>query len=331
MKRHIDKRRYLKYAMIALLVVFVIAAALLLISLWDKHNDTFPEQTVETAVIYYNGKEYTLRENTESFLLIGLDKFGDDSSADSYNNNKQADFIMLFVFDNAGKKCTPIQINRDTMTKVNILGVAGDKIDEATKQIALAHTYGNGKDVSCRNVADAVSKLLLGVKIDHYASVTMDAVPVVTDLVGGVTVKIEDDFTGIDDTLVMGDTVKLRGDHALNFVRSRYGLEDSSNARRMERQRAYLDSLKENFSSCVEADSSFLADAALKVSDYLISDRSVTQLEKLADKMATYEFSEILTLDGEYEMGEEYLEYNADISSIEEIVINTFYKEKLSY
>mgnify|MGYP000585160404 FL=1 len=68
----------------------------------------------------------------------------------------------------------------------------------------------------------------------------MDAVPILNDLLGGVEVTVLDDFSGIDDTLIKGETVTLHGDHALTYVRERYGLEDSSNSTRMVRQRQYM-------------------------------------------------------------------------------------------
>ena len=196
---------------------------------------------------YYNGEEYAMRDNIETFLVMGLDKYEGESVGDSYNNDQQADFNMLFVIDNEKHTYSAIHLNRDSMTNINVLGVAGEKIDTFEGQLALAHTYGNGREVSCRNTADAVSELLNGIAIERYISVTMDAVPVITDLVGGVEVEIKDDFSGVDDSLVMGETVTLNGEQSLTFVRSRYGLEDSSNSTRMLRQQEYLSSLFEVF------------------------------------------------------------------------------------
>ena len=58
---------------------------------------------------------------------------------------------------------------------------------------------------------DAVSTLLGGHKIDGFAMVNMSAIEVVNDMVGGVTVTIEDDFPD-SDTLIKGQTVTLHGE-----------------------------------------------------------------------------------------------------------------------
>ncbi|MBE6679121.1 MAG: hypothetical protein E7598_01215 [Ruminococcaceae bacterium] len=327
MKTHVNnKRLYLKYGLLAFLVVVLIAAALFGLKMWEKQRGRFPELTFEEKTLSFGGKEYKRKDNIETFLVMGLDKFEGDSVSDSYNNDKQADFLMLFVFDNEAKKCTALQINRDTMTDVNVLGVAGNRIDTLTSQIALAHTYGNGRGVSCRNTADSVSALLLGGKINHYISLTMDSVAVFNDLVGGVEVEVLDDFSGIDDTLVKGEKVTLMGEHSLNYVRTRRGLDDSTNNTRMKRQHQYIDALYEKTMQKVEEDEEFFIDASLEMADYIVSDRSVTQLQDLANKFVEYEFERMDDIEGETVRGEKFMEFYPDEESVFKTVIALFYE-----
>lgn len=330
MREQKDRSRYYRYMAYVLAAVFLVAAGLLVLSIWESDRDEFSgvgEVTESKETITFESETYHLKKNVESFMVLGLDKFStDEVDSDSYRNDKQADFIFLLVIDNDEKTCRALQINRDTMTTVNILGVAGNKISSAEKQITLAHTYGNGREVSCRNTADALSALLGGVKIDYYASLTMDAVPVYNDLVGGVEVEILDDFTGIDDTLVKGETVTLTGESALNYVRSRYGLDDSTNINRMARQRQYIKALAEKSAEKLEADSDFAVNAAVTLSDYMVSNRTANQLSELAEKLLTYEILPTLTLDGESKVGEEYMEFHADRGSVNEAVVELFYK-----
>lgn len=321
-----NRKRYVKLATLALAVVFLFFAALLGLELWETKNGRFPEVEFENTNILYEDREYILKENIETFLILGLDKFEGKVTKDSYNNDQQADFIMLLVFDNDEKKCTAININRDSMTDVNILGVNGNKVDTVTQQIALSHTYGNGKNVSCRNTADAVSQLLQGVKVDHYASIKMDAVAIYNDLLGGVEVTVEDDFSGIDDDLVKGETVTLRGEQALRYIRTRYGLEDSSNSTRMNRQNQYVKALLEKTMQITKTNEEFITEASIKLSDYLVSDRSVTQLEELAKKFNDYEFTQHTGFGGKTKQGEEFVEFYPDEEEIKKTVIDLFYQ-----
>lgn len=327
-KHKSKKQNVFRYVLILLAVICLVSAGLLLIQVWEKQQGRYTGAEAQQTTVNYNGKEYVLKNNVETFLVIGLDKFNAPSSSDSYNNDQQADFLMLFVFDNDAKKCSAIHIDRDTMAKLNILGVNGNKIDTVVKQIALAHTQGNGKDVSCHNTADAVSGLLLGIKVNHYMSVTMDAVSIFNDLVGGVEVTVRDDFTGIDETLVKGQKVLLKGEHALNFVRSRYGLDDSTNSARMKRQRQYVEALYKKTLQCVNNDKDFISKASVKLSDYIVTDRSVTQLQSLADKFSEYEFTGIISFEGESKIEEQHIAFYPDENSIRKTVMELFYEPK---
>lgn len=327
-KKRNDKRKLMRGLAVALLAVFLLTGAFLLLELWEKRQSIFPEQKTENTVYEYNGVEYVKNEDVESFLILGLDKFEDAINNDSYNNDQRADFLMLLVFDNSEKKFTAVHLNRDTMVNMNVLGVAGQKIGTVNKQLALAHTYGNGRDVSCRNTADAVSELLNGVKVNHYLSITMDAVPILNDLLGGVEVTVLDDFSGIDDTLIKGETVTLHGDHALTYVRERYGLEDSSNSTRMVRQRQYMTAVYDKAMLKIENDDNFVIEASSKLADYIVSDRSVNQLQKIAKKLSQYKFTEIETLEGESVVKDGLMEFRPDADSIDKIVFELFYKKK---
>lgn len=327
-KKRNDKRKLMRGLAVALLAVFLLTGAFLLLELWEKRQSIFPEQKTENTVYEYNGVEYVKNEDVESFLILGLDKFEDAINNDSYNNDQRADFLMLLVFDNSEKKFTAVHLNRDTMVNMNVLGVAGQKIGTVNKQLALAHTYGNGRDVSCRNTADAVSELLNGVKVNHYLSITMDAVPILNDLLGGVEVTVLDDFSGIDDTLIKGETVTLHGDHALTYVRERYGLEDSSNSTRMVRQRQYMTAVYDKAMLEIENDDNFVIEASSKLADYIVSDRSVNQLQEIAKKLSQYKFTEIETLEGESVVKDGLMEFRPDTDSIDKIVFELFYKKK---
>ncbi len=322
------KNTIMRYSIIALLVIFLVSGALMLLEVWEKNHGRFFGVSTGEIFVEYNGEKYVLKDNIETFLIIGLDKFEDISVSDSYNNDKQADFLMLFVFDNDSKKCTAIHINRDTMANVNILGLGGTKIDTVLKQIALAHTYGSGKEVSCRNTKDSVEDILLGMKVDHYISFTMDSVTIMNDLVGGVEVTVLDDFTGIDDTLIKGETVTLMGEHALNYVRTRYGLEDSSNSARMERQQQYINALYDKTISCIEADEEFVVKVADKMKPYVVYDTTEFRLQEFARKFDEYEFIGIRNIEGESKLGEEFIEFYPNADSVQKIVIELFYKLK---
>ncbi len=336
MKFRVDVR-VLKGTAAILAAVLVLLVGMLLLQRWENTQDApvsspGPSSAVETdapvdgrEITYYNGTAYAKREDLETVLLLGVDKF-EGETPEGYVNNQQTDFLLLLVMDKENETCTPIQLNRDTMTQIQILGVTGEPAGTFTGQLALAHTYGSGEEDSCENTVLAVENLLYGVGIDHYVSLTMDGVALLNDLVGGVTVEVLDDFSGIDDSLVQGETVTLQGQQALTYVRSRGGLEDSSNLRRMERQRQYLSALQQQLKAAVQQEDGFTLDALLQLNEYMVSDCTVDQLSDLGDSLAAYQVSDILTTPGDAQEGEEYMEFTVDEAALQQLVMDVFYE-----
>lgn len=328
MRKRRDKNKIIKCSIIVLSLIFLISAALLLLEMWEDSQSQYPITRTEDSTIVYNGQEYQPKFGVETFLVLGLDKYEGESLEASYNNNEQADLLMLLVFDNQAKTCAAIQVNRDTMAPVQVLGVDGSRIDTLTKQIALAHTYGDGDDVSCRNTADAVSELLSGVRVNHYLSLKMDAVPILNDAVGGVEVTVLEDLTNKDPSLVQGATVTLKGEQAIHYVRTRAGLDDSTNLTRMERQKQYMEALRERFSACMNQDDQFIVETTLDITDYMVSNQSVTQLQEMARKFNEYEFTGIIRFEGESVKGERFMEFYPDEDFVSKLVVDLFYTPK---
>ncbi len=320
------KKHYLQIAAVVFAFIFLLSTVLLMVSLWENRNSAyFPEGSFGTqTVIEYNGTEYEFRDGIRTLLVMGLDAYNEVDVIEGYTNPRQADFVMLVVIDDIAKTVAALHINRDTMADVPVLGLAGEKIGIVNKQLALAYAYGNGKVVSCRNTADAVSALLYNVNVDHYVSVTMDSVPLYNDLVGGVEVTVLDDFSGIDDELVKGETVTLTGDKVMTYIRSRKGLDDSTNSARMIRQRQYLNALYQKTLECVKGDETFILDATVLMADYMISDCAANQLTELAQTIVDYEFVGIRSLEGKNVVGEMYMEFYPEIDSIKKNVTELF-------
>ena len=336
MKFRVDVR-VLKGTAAILAVVLVLLAGMLLLQRWENTQDAPVSSSGEASsveadapvdgreITYYNGTAYARREDLETVLLLGVDKF-EGETPEGYVNNQQADFLLLLVMDKQHETCTPIQLNRDTMTQIQILGVTGEPAGTFTGQLALAHTYGSGEEDSCENTVLAVENLLYGIEINHYVSLTMDGVALLNDLVGGVPVEVLDDFSGIDDSLVQGETVTLQGQHALTYVRSRGGLEDSSNLHRMERQRQYLAALQQQLKAAVRQEDGFTLDVLLQLNEYMVSDCTVDQLSELGNSLAAYQVSDILTTPGDAREGEEFMEFTVDEDALQQLVLDVFYE-----
>jgi len=325
--------------LITVLLLAVIGGGLLGLHFWEEKNLAQEAAEIEARsaqedaavlrlpTVQYNGQSYAFRDDLETLLIMGLDKYENTlSDSESYINNQQSDFLLLVIIDAEARSCCALHINRDAMAEIQRLGLGGARLGTFTGQLALAHTYGSGEKDSCRNTVQAVSRYLYDIPIDHYMSVTMDAVATLNDLVGGVVVHIDDDFSAIDPTLVMGTDVRLRGQQALTFVRTRKDVDDQTNLSRMNRQREYLYSLYTQLIESMRQKDGFALDAARKLGDYTVSDLTVTELSNLGERLKDYTFTTIYSIDGVAIKGERFMEFYTDDDALRQTVIKLFYR-----
>ncbi len=322
---------------IAILLLVVIGVGLFGIFLWDKRQQAKDAEIYtdeepfnpDRVTLEYEGNTYKLRRSLDTYLLIGLDKYSDSLGEPGVlTNDQQSDFLFLMLVDKVNQSYSAIHLNRDAMTTIHRLGLSGKRIGSFTGQLALAHTFGSGGKDSCRNTAQAVSDYLLGVPVEHYVALTMDAIPVMNDLVGGVTVHVDDDFSAIDPTLVQGSDVHLMGQQALTFVRTRHYVGDNSNLSRMNRQREYINALYTQMGDKLRQDDGFAARMASKLMDYSVSDLTTTELSNLADRLKDYRFDGITDIAGEAVLGEKYIEFYTDEADLYAVVLRTFFERK---
>jgi len=274
--------------------------------------------------LYYKNNWYVVNDAVESYLILGIDH-SVENSLEARSDSQQTDFIALLILNKDKESYQILQLNRDTMADIPRKDISGNDFGTVRAQLALAHTYGDTERERCRNTVKTVEKLLYGISVDHYLSVTMDAVPVVNDAVGGVTVTLTDDFTHIDPAFGTGATVTLYGDQALAYVRSRSSLEDKTNLNRMERQREYVSALCEKLRDLDEED---IMECFADINEYLASDCTVDQMTRLAERLESYAFEGILVPEGEAVMGEKYIEFNLDDASVQEMVVELFYEPR---
>lgn len=316
----------------------LLLAAVFALRAWEEtpaesNSSTSPPHPGAGGEVVYEGMTYVPRKNLETVLILGLDKAAVDKTIPVQAGEfQQSDFLMLLVLDHVAKTCTPLHLNRDTMVEIDMLDRTGRSVGSFMGQLTLAHAsgmdYTGTEEGGCRSASVAVSRLLGGVKVDHYLSLTLDAVPVLNDVAGGVPVKLLDDYTWLDPAMKKGETAVLQGDQALIYVRDRTDTDDKTNLGRMERQRQYLTSFRERCAAKLAEDNSFLLEAVAAVSAYLVSDCTVDELASLAQAVQNYEIEEFITLPGEAVKEEGYMEFHVDEIALHKIVIDIFYVPK---
>ncbi len=271
----------------------------------------------------FEGKELPIKKHLQTVLLIGTDSveaYQQEEKLQDFYNFNQADVLMLLVLDKEANTAEIIQLNRDTMADVPWLDVLGNYGGTEYKQICLAYNYGDGGAKSCKNTVRAVSWLLFDAPIDHYIQLPMSGIGALNDLVGGVSVTIQEDLTVLDPAFVKGATVRLRGKQAETFLRVRMALEDDTNLSRMERHRAYLDSFQRCAREALNTDSEFTMKLVEVLAEHVQSDMTAQQMSSLVEQLDKTSVSPIRVPEGELLHGQEFYEFYVDEATLWELV-----------
>lgn len=311
---------------ILLLVLVIIYSGLRLVESTVFYKNAQQEPAFQSRTIVRDNVEYYPRTDMTVILLAGTDEEGPVLSSESYNNSAEADMVSLMILNHGDQTINLLSINRDTMMNIPILGVGGRPAGSFYGQLALAHTYGTGLDDSCANLRQAVSDFLYGVQIDHYVVMNMDAISVLNDAVGGVTVNVTEDFSQVSDPLPTG-TVTLKGKQAMTYVRSRHGVGDELNLTRMERQREYMEGFLHSLRDCVQEDPQNLLTAYQDASNYLTTDCSVTVINSLLNECSGYSLGRVESVKGENRTGE-FMEFYPDEAALDKLILEMLYAPK---
>ncbi len=294
---------------------------------WETAEEDLPEleQEIET-----DGKRYELNPNLRTVLILGVDRKGSFQKGKP-SDGGQSDAMFLVIQDVTTKRIKILTIPRDTITDIKIYDLAGNYVGKAQRQITLAYSFGNGMEISCQLAADAVSELLGGVKINDYMAITVGALPILNEQVGGVTVHIDDPYLEQRNPNLKYDTdVRLMGDDAEDYLRIRNIEEDNTALARMDRHMQFMNAWMAAAHQAAVADDTFGAKLMDAIQPYMITSMPKDQYLKLGldvllsqDGLAQ---SDRYTLPGTPQQGLLHDEYILDEGAAKAMIQELFYR-----
>ena len=269
------------FGIILILVLMMLYSGLRILESTVLYRGQDQEPVFESKTITRDGVDYFPRQDITTVLVMGIDKYGPVEKSDMYTNTGASDMNMVLIFDEVNEICNVLHINRDTMLEMPVLGIGGRPAGTYYGQLALAHTYGTGLEDSCENVRKTISDFLYGVELDYYVAMHMDAIGILNDAVGGVTVNVTEDFSAVDPTIGLGE-VKLMGEHAINYVRTRREVGDQLNISRIQRQQKYMDGFVDSFRRAMTEETDLIISAYEQVQPYLVTDCSANAISGIS-------------------------------------------------
>lgn len=329
-RRRQDKKRLYKGLGIAAGVLALgIAVIGVVLGMADHYRINSDSSTDSREMITYKNETYVKKGNLETYLIAGIDAPGKVEKVTEYDGTGQCDVLAVIVRDRSTDQCKLLSIDRNTITAVKSLDNDGTYLDTTDIQISLAHAMGFDQQVRAENTVDAVSHLLGDQTIDGYAMVNMGAIQVVNDMVSGVTVTIEDDFSDVDPSMKKGETVTLMGEQAEKYVRSRKEISDGSNQNRMSRQSTYEEAFKPAFRNKCAENSKFPLEVYHAMEDYMTTNISAKKFCRLAILMSDENQDEKVAISGTYGLDEDgWQTFTPDADSLQEAILELFYKKQ---
>ncbi len=300
-----EKRKLLLFliGMISLIAVFGIVIRYIekRIPEEEMRNEFLTEETLAkwqeeerevTGTVKLNGKKFNYYDEIQTYLFIGTD------------NNSMADFLLLLVANKTDNTYGFIQLDRDTMTEVRLL--AEDGIGEACADIQLctAHWYGGSDEIRCENTVESVSKLLGGVQIDGYYALDMEDIAAINEALGGVKIKLEEDFTYIHKKMKKGVEWTLSDEQAYAYIHDRYGVGDETNQSRMERQRQYMKAAMSKVKEKSKEDTNYIVSLYQKMEEKAVTTIKGKYISQMAKLMSKGSSKGIYCPDGKTKVGQ---------------------------
>lgn len=281
---------------------------------------------------------YVLNEDLVTALVMGIDKEtvtrvgGQSWTAEETGGytGGQADALFLLVINPHKKNISVIAINRNAMADVDVFDEEGNYQGIYTKQIALQHGYGDGGEVSCLRQVKAVSRMFHGIPIHVYAAVSMDAIPELNDVLGGITVEVLDDiiYPEYDMDLHQGETVTLSGEKAYWYVRLRNENVFNSNELRLQRQKQYLTTFAAQAKNRSVKDVRVALKLYQTAVKYTVTNVDLNKFTYMATEYLHYDFNvkNLYSLQGEVIQGNQFEEFYVDEDALQELIMKVFYE-----
>ncbi|MFE2474121.1 LCP family protein, partial [Streptomyces mirabilis] len=239
------------------IALFTVSALILVVAgtgtwLWQHLNGNIHSVSIDDGA---NGKEKAdaFGRTPINILVIGSDgrnnaadcKLGGGCGSASSTAGHNADVEMVVHVSADRSNATVMSVPRDTMTRVPACKDpdSGQSTPGYYGQINSALQYGPACQVTTVHQ-------LTGVPIDHFVMLDFSGVVKMSDAVGGVSVCVSDNVYDTYSHLKLAKGPHtLKGEAALEFVRSRHGFGDGSDLGRTVSQHLFLSAMIRNFKS----------------------------------------------------------------------------------
>ena len=282
-----------------------------------------PESQAYFGALWFEGNPYMFDRELTNILFIGVDTRGEVGADEGAQFAGQADAIMLLTLDSRTQTVQMMQISRDTMVEINVVGEAGQVFETFEGQLALQHSYGGGERSSSFAVRRTVSRLLYDLPIHGFVTLYMDAIHTLNDEIDGVTITFPADYTYIDPAFIEGETLTLEGRQAERFVQYRDMTDRYGNDARMVRQTIYFAAMFERLRELAGDTVESYMELYELLEPFMVTDLRIEDIPGFV--RYDYDDENVLFLPGTMSREGRYAAFRVDEEALKEMIIYAFY------
>ncbi|MER6598058.1 LCP family protein [Streptomyces parvus] len=228
-----------------------------------------------------------------NILLIGSDARDSEANQklggakETFGATPLADVQMLLHLSADRSNLSVISMPRDTMLKMpKCTAPDGEVYPASTRDVQTNESLGRGGP----GCTVATWYELTGIRIDHFMMIDFAGVVSMADAIGGVPVCVDAnihsrsaDGKGSGLKLEKG-TTSIKGEQALQWLRTRYGFEDNTDLGRAKAQHQYMNSMVRQLRKGTKlTDPAKLMNLAEAATNALTVDKGLDTVKKLYD------------------------------------------------
>jgi len=232
---------------------------------------------------------------------VNVPVVNDDPNKDTNITREKGDYTILVAGkDKVGWNTDTIMVGHiDTKNDVlNIMSIPRDTMSNVKRYVKKINAaYGVGGEANIEQLKSEISDLL-GINVDRYVVVNLDAFEEIIDAIGGVTInvpkdmKYKDPYQDLVINISAGEQT-LDGNKAIGFVRFRSGYADGDMGR-IEAQQLFIKALINKVATpAIVAD---IPELASIVKDNMDTDMTLQEIIWFAKQGLEVDFSTGITM-----------------------------------
>lgn len=172
----------------------------------------------------WDGKEYQYNAQITNILYAELDSEGKLEAEATYGGKAKAETLTLFILDKKNQKINVLTLDGETVAQMHQYDSTGKDLGVSEGVLKDAYSYGDGGEVSCENLVNAVETLLEDITINEYVVANRSSKTEIHALADGLMAYMGEfaDLMQKDPNMAVQEEQIMRDNLQTSITRNKY-------------------------------------------------------------------------------------------------------------